>query len=133
MSFASALLALAEPIPAEKKQLLSQRWAELSDDVRARGQGFGRQATGCGATVGIMPRCDFDCQGCYLGEDANAVARKPLSEVLRQLDQLREFLGPKGNLQVTDGEVTLLPESDLLAILRHARDIGLIPMVMTHG
>lgn len=133
MSLASAFQALVEPIPAEKQHLLGQRWADLHEDVRTPGQGFGRQATGCGATVGIMPRCDFDCRGCYLGEDANSMHRKPLREALEQLDQIREFLGPNGNLQVTDGEVTLLPQSDLLAILRHARDIGLIPMVMTHG
>lgn len=124
---------LRHPVPAEKKRLLAQRWAELPPHLHEAGQGFGRQATGCGATIGIMPRCDFDCQGCYLGQDANAMARQPLPEALRQVDALREFLGPKGNLQVTDGEVTLLPEDDLLAILRHAREVGLIPMLMTHG
>ena len=30
-------------------------------------------------------------------------------------------------------EVTLLPTEDLVAILRYAREIGLIPMVMSHG
>ena len=36
-------------------------------------------------------------------------------------------------MQITDGEVTLLPPADLIAILRRARSVGLIPMVMTHG
>jgi hypothetical protein len=56
-----------------------------------------------------------------------------VDEVCRQLDRLRLHLGPKGNVQITDGEVTLLPRPDLIAILRHARQIGLIPMLMTHG
>ncbi|MEE8522436.1 MAG: radical SAM protein [Thermoanaerobaculia bacterium] len=127
------LRSLFEPIPREKQRLLASRWHELEPTLRRAGQGFGRQSTGCGATIGAMPRCDFDCQGCYLGTDANQVPRLPLSEVLQQIDKLRSFLGPKGNLQLTDGEVTLLPEDELIAMIRHARQVGLIPMVMTHG
>jgi hypothetical protein len=56
-----------------------------------------------------------------------------LDQTFRQIDQLRAWLGPKGNAQITDGEVTLLPTADLVAILRYARSVGLIPMVMTHG
>ncbi|MBZ0115143.1 MAG: hypothetical protein K8J08_21990 [Thermoanaerobaculia bacterium] len=133
MSVHSALRALVEPIPQEKKRLLAERWSRLDDVTRVVGQGFGRQATGCGATIGVMPRCDFDCRGCYLGEDANAMTRRPLREILVQIDRLREYLGPKGNLQVTDGEVTLLPTPELIAIVQHAHSVGLLPMVMTHG
>ena len=53
--------------------------------------------------------------------------------VLRQLDELRRWLGPKSNVQVTDGEVTLRPVEELTEILRYARSIGIIPMMMTHG
>ena len=124
---------LIEPIPREKKWLLRDRWRTLDSSIRRPGQGFGRQATGCGATIGAMPSCDFDCKGCYLGRDANQIPRLPLAQVLEQIDALREFLGPKGNLQITDGEVTLLPEGELLAMIQHARRVGLIPMLMTHG
>ena len=96
-------------------------------------QGFGRQAPGCGATIGVMPRCDFACTGCYLGDGANRIRPLALRDVLAQLDALRDYLGPKGNVQITDGEVTLLPPDELVAILRHARAIGLLPMVMSHG
>ena len=133
MRLTHPLRLLREPIPLEKKDLLRRRWNSLDARWRVEAQGYGQQATGCGATVGIQPRCDFDCTGCYLGEGANRVAPLRLEEIFRQLDRLRDHLGPKGNVQITDGEVTLLPREDLAAILRHARSIGLIPMLMTHG
>lgn len=125
--------ALRAPIPQEKKDLLADRWSSLEPALRTDFQGFGQQSTGCGAVLGAFPRCDFDCRGCYLGADANAVKPFDRQEIFRQLDALRRHLGPKGNVQITDGEVTLLPIKVLLAILRYARDIGLIPMLMTHG
>ena len=123
----------ADPVTAEKRALLAERWAALDEAVRVPGQGFGRKATGCGATMGIQPRCDFSCTGCYLGAEANRVPAMPLEGVLRQLDDLRRWLGPKSNVQITDGEVTLRPVEELIAVLRYARAIGIIPMVMTHG
>lgn len=132
-AWGGALRLLREPIPAEKQRLLAERWAALDDRWRFPIQGYGQQATGCGATVGIMPKCDFDCQGCYLGDEANGIPRFSRAEAFRQLEQLRAHLGPKGNVQLTDGEVTLLPEDELIAIVRRARELGLIPMLMTHG
>jgi molybdenum cofactor biosynthesis enzyme MoaA len=132
-SLTSALGFLREPVPAEKRAILRRRWDALAPGVRGRTQGLGRQSTGCGATVGAHPRCDFACTSCYLGTDANLATPLGVDEVCRQLDRLRLPLGPKGNVQITDGEVTLLPRPDLIAILRHARQIGLIPMLMTHG
>ena len=128
-----ALRLLREPVPEEKKRLMRARWEALDPRWRTLGQGLGQQATGCGATIGVHPRCDFACTGCYLGAEANRVRPIGLEQTFRQLDQLRAWLGPKGNAQITDGEVTLLPGEDLVAILRYARRIGLIPIVMTHG
>jgi len=128
-----ALRLLREPVPEEKKRLMRARWESLDPRWRTLGQGLGQQATGCGATIGVHPRCDFACTSCYLGAEANGVRSIGLEQTFRQLDQLRAWLGPKGNAQITDGEVTLLPAEDLAAILRYARRIGLIPMVMTHG
>jgi len=122
-----------DPVTAEKRRLLTERWAALDRALRLSGQGLGRQATGCGATVGIQPRCDFSCTGCYLGHEANAIPALPTAAVLRQLDELRRFLGPKSNVQITDGEVTLRPVEELIEILCYARAIGVIPMLMTHG
>jgi hypothetical protein len=121
------------PATPEKRGLLAERWAGLDPALRLPGQGLGQKATGCGATIGIQPRCDFACTGCYLGHEANKIPALPTAAVLRQLDELRRWLGPKSNVQVTDGEVTLRPVEELTEILRYARSIGVIPMVMTHG
>jgi MoaA/NifB/PqqE/SkfB family radical SAM enzyme len=80
-----------------------------------------------------MPRCDFGCGGCYLGRGANAVAPRPVEEIQAQMRAIRSWLGPGGNLQLTDGEVTLRAESELIELIAYARSIGLVPMLMTHG
>src|SRR5436305_4309633 len=129
----NALDLLRDPATAEKRRILAERWAGLDPALRLPGQGLGQKATGCGATIGIQPRCDFACTGCYLGHEANQTPALPTAAVLRQLDELRRWLGPKSNVQITDGEVTLRPVEELLAILRYARSIGVIPMMMTHG
>src|SRR6266851_8655790 len=96
---------LRDPATAEKRRILAERWAGLDPALRLPGQGLGQKATGCGATVGIQPKCDFSCTGCYLGDEANRIPALPVEAVLRQLDRLREYLGPKSNVQITDGEV----------------------------
>lgn len=132
-SFKSAVELLRNPATDEKSRILSERWAGLDPALRLPGQGLGQKATGCGATIGIQPRCDFSCTGCYLGREANDVPALPTGAILRQLDEMRRWLGPKSNVQITDGEVTLRPVEELTEILRYARSIGIIPMVMTHG
>lgn len=82
---------------------------------------YGRQDGGCGATIGVMPRCDFACRGCYLGAEANHVPAADLAELRRQIDRLREQLGDGGDLQLTDGEVTLRPVNELIELIRYAR------------
>lgn len=129
----AALRLIVEPIPAEKRRLLGERWSSLDPEIRTPLQGLGRQTTGCGATIGLMPRCDFDCEGCYLGGEANAIPRATLAAGFEQLATLRRWLGPKGNVQLTDGELTLLPEDELVALVREARRLGTTPMLMSHG
>jgi hypothetical protein len=123
----------ADPVTLEKRRLLAARWAGLDPALRSAGQGLGQKATGCGATLGVQPRCDFACTGCYLGSEANRIPALPTAAILAQLDELRRYLGPKSNVQLTDGEVTLRPEGELVEILRHARAAGVVPMLMTHG
>lgn len=131
--FRSAFSLLRDPVTAEKQRIMDERWQTLPASAKLPTQGLGRKATGCGATVGIQPKCDFSCTGCYLGAEANRIPALPLEAVLAQLDALRAYLGPKSNIQITDGEVTLRPVDELIAVLRRARSIGAIPMVMTHG
>lgn len=130
---ANAASLFVDPVTSEKRALMAERWSALDPALRLPGQGLGQKATGCGATMGIQPKCDFSCTGCYLGAEANRIPPMPVDAVLRQLDALRRWLGPKSNVQITDGEVTLRPVEELIEVLRYARAIGIIPMVMTHG
>ncbi len=118
---------------AETRAVLAAAWAGLPEHLRGPTQFLGRWYAGCGATIGVMPRCDFTCSGCYLGAGANQLAARPLEEVKAQLRTIRAWLGPAGNLQLTDGEVTLRAEADVVELIAYARSIGLVPMLMTHG
>lgn len=124
------------PAPAdsgETRAALAAAWATLPAALRGPTQFLGRQYAGCAATIGVMPRCDFTCRGCYLGADANRFRPRPLDELKAQLRAARAWLGPAGNLQLTDGEVTLRSESELIELISYTRAIGLVPMLMTHG
>src|SRR6266850_2467965 len=87
--------------------VLAQAWAGLPDALRTPTQFLGRHYAGCAATIGVMPRCDFTCRGCYLGADANRIRPRSVEDVKAQMRAIRKWLGPAGNLQLTDGEVTL--------------------------
>lgn len=132
-SWRRAVELFRDPVTPEKRAILARRWEALDASLRLPTQTLGTKVTGCGGTIGIQPRCDFACTGCYLGQEANSVPALSLEAVLDQLDALRRHLGPKSNVQITDGEVTLRPADELTAILRHARTLGIVPMVMTHG
>jgi 7,8-dihydro-6-hydroxymethylpterin dimethyltransferase len=125
--------AFVHPVPVERQTNRRISWSRLSEDMKSTRQMYGSHAHNCGATIGVMPRCDFACQGCYLGEEANQIPALPVEEIKKQLRLLRPALGPQGNLQLTDGEVTLRPENELLELLKYAKELGLVPMLMTHG
>lgn len=133
MSLRPALEAFWTPVPLESRRLLERAFEAIPETWRADPQHLGRQYAGCGATLGAMPRCDFACRGCYLGKSANRTPALPLSAVKEQILTLRSWLGPGGNLQLTDGELTLLEDGDLLELVRFARSQQLVPMLMTHG
>lgn len=122
-----------QPVGAEARALLAQNWAALGERMRVPQQMFGRQGNGCSATIGAMPRCDFACRGCYLNADANKIPAEPVAAIKEQIRQLRPLMGHAGNLQLTDGEVTLRPVEEVIELLRYAQSLGLIPMLMTHG
>jgi hypothetical protein len=118
---------------AETETVLAQAWASLPGVLRTPTQFLGRHYAGCAATIGVMPRCDFTCHGCYLGAGANHVRPRPVEDVKAQMRAIRRWLGPAGNVQLTDGEVTLRAEGELVELIAYAREIGLVPMLMTHG
>jgi len=123
----------SEPVLRETRALLASSWRSLSPEFRTLQQMYGRQGNPCGATIGAMPRCDFACRGCYLGDDANRVPAQSVEAIKAQMRLLRPTLGNNGNLQLTDGEITLRPEAELIELLRYASQVALIPMLMTHG
>jgi hypothetical protein len=118
---------------AEVRAALAAAWERVPAPFRGATQFMGRQYAGCGATIGAMPKCDFHCTGCYLNADANRARPAQLSEIKEQLQQIRAWLGPCGNVQLTDGEISLRDESELIEIIAYTRGLGLVPMLMTHG
>ncbi|MGH8556628.1 MAG: radical SAM protein [Methylococcales bacterium] len=115
------------------RQNLERARQRIPKKFRSLNQFLGRQYAGCGATIGAMPRCDFACRGCYLGKEANRIPPESVAGIKKQLDAIRAWLGDGGNVQITDGEVTLRPIDELIEIVGYSRRIGLIPMLMTHG
>ena len=132
-SLRTAFEAFRRPVRDEARRMLDANWNTLADELRVPQQMFGRQGNGCGATIGAMPRCDFACRGCYLGAEANRVPAESVEAIKAQMRALRPVLGHAGNLQLTDGEVTLRPVEEVVELLVYARSLGLIPMLMTHG
>ncbi len=117
----------------EKKKLLAQRWDTLPESVKTKTQLIGKTAVACGATHHVMERCNFSCTCCYLGAEANKTEPLSFEAVAEQLDELRKHLGVGGKVQITAGEVTLLPLKKLGRIVVYAISLGLDPMVMSHG
>lgn len=124
---------LGQPVGAEARDLLAKNWGSLPRELQVPQQMFGRQGNGCGATIGAMPRCDFACHACYLNAGANRIPAEPVESIKAQMRRLRPILGHAGNLQLTDGEVTLRPVGEVVELLRYAQSLDLIPMLMTHG
>ncbi|MEM7199959.1 MAG: hypothetical protein AAF628_06820 [Planctomycetota bacterium] len=123
----------ARVLRTEARALLRERWATLPPSAQTVTQLAGVAGVACGATHGVLERCNFACTSCYLTEIANRVPPLPYAEVCAQLDQLRAALGPGAKTQITAGEVTLLPLEELGRIVAYAVDIGLDPMVMSNG
>ena len=125
--------AFRHPVHPENRANLARVRERLPEKFRFPAQMYGLHGEGCSATIGLMPRCDFACRGCYLGEEANKIPATSLDAIKAQMRALRQQVGRWGNIQLTDGEITLRPEEDLLELIRYAREIQLLPMVMTHG
>ena len=87
----------------DARRTVAEAWERLSPELRVDQQTIGRQEEGCGGTIGVMPKCDFGCVGCYLGSGANSTEPLKLAAIKRQMVVLRRRLGLCGNLQLTDG------------------------------
>jgi hypothetical protein len=125
--------AFRRPLAPERAAALAAHWEGLDPSLRVPFQTYGRGMTGCAATIGVWPGCDLACTACYLSDEARRQPPLALRSVFEQLERIRRWTGPKGNLQVTDGEVTRRPILELVAILRRARELDLIPMLISNG
>lgn len=128
---------LKEPISAEKRALLKARWQELPAELQVDWQVVGRHHVHCGYTLGPS-YCSFGCTHCYLPANANRVPLPSLAEMRAQIDANRRLIGPGGGLQITGGDVVDAywragRAEELVTIIRHANDAGVVPMLMTHG
>ncbi len=120
-------------VSLETQTILQNTRDILPKKLKSNNQFIGQQYAGCGATIGVMPSCDFACKGCYLGKEANRIPPESVTGIKRQLQVIRNWLGHGGSVQITDGEVTLRPIEELIEIIQFAREIGLVPMLMSHG
>lgn len=124
---------VVQPELPGRKEAIARAWEALPAELRTPDQVAGRTLAGCAATHQIMERCNFSCTACYLANTANATPPLPFEEVLEQLRAIRAHLGPWGNVQLTAGEVTLLPVEELARIVSACQELELSAMLMTHG
>lgn len=130
------LAVATQPEDPEVAAAYAARWDELPDAVRTRAQMLGRKLTGCEGTHGVFPACDFGCEPCYHGREANRVpvdGAHTVAEVDRQMAYLRRRRGPGQYAQLIGGEVSLLPPDVHAEALAAMRRHGRVPMSFTHG
>ena len=129
--------AFRNPISGEKAEILRARWDSLPLELQTPNQISGRHLTHCGFILGAS-YCSFHCTHCYLPKNANRIPIPSLAEVKEQIDANRRFQGPGGGLQITGGDVADAywrsgRADELVEIIRYAYQVGLVPMLMTHG
>jgi hypothetical protein len=125
------------PISGEKAEILRARWNSLPRELQTPNQISGRHLTHCGFILGAS-YCSFHCTHCYLPKNANRIPIPSLGEVKEQIDANRRFQGPGAGLQITGGDVADAywrsgRADELIEIIRYAYQVGVIPMLMTHG
>ena len=128
---------VARPVSAEKRALLDQRLEELPESLRTDWQVVGKHLTHCGYTMGAS-YCSFGCTHCYLPSNANRAPIPSFEEMQEQILANRRLLGAQGALQITGGDVVDAywregRASELVDVVRYANDVGVVPMLMTHG
>lgn len=130
-------LSSLDPVSAETRRLLTERWKGLPQHLRQDNQTVGKHWVQCGYTLGPS-YCSFGCSHCYLPGNANRVPLVPLQDMKAQIDANRAMLGQGGSIQITGGDVVDAywrtgKSSELTEILAYANASGLVPMLMTHG
>ncbi len=126
----------SRPVDPEAAAFLAKRFASLPERNQVPGQMLGRKTTGCEATHGVFPKCNFACKPCYHSADANKVrvdGPHTREQVGRQMKYLSSQRGWGTYAQLIGGEVSLLEPGDHAAAIATMRAHGRIPMSFTHG
>ncbi len=124
------------PVGPKEQQALAKRWNDLPETAKSPGQLLGKRSTGCEATHGVFPKCNFSCKPCYHSADANKVridGPHTINEVTKQMKYMNDQRGFGQFAQLIGGEVSLLDPEDHAACLATMRELGRMPMSFTHG
>lgn len=120
--------------------LESRHYRDSLEKTRARmgalyepNQVLGRRATiGC-VSLEVTQRCNLDCTLCYLSEMSEETKDIPLEEVFRRIEEIKLHYGVGTDVQISGGDPTLRKRSELVAIVKRIREIGMRPTLMTNG
>ena len=128
---------LKTPVSPERRSLLQSRWNALASDLKTDWQVVGQNIVHCGYTMGAS-YCGFSCTHCYLPKNANKAPIPSLGDMKAQIDANRRLTGSSGGLQITGGDVVDAywragKPDELIEVVRYANEVGLVPMLMTHG
>lgn len=110
----------------------------LREALRACGQ-FGPQQTAgrfypmaC-VSLEVTQRCNLDCTLCYLSERAEMAHDVPLDILFDRIEMVARHYGAGTSIQISGGDPTLRPLSDLVAICAKIRAMGMRSCLMTNG
>ncbi len=116
-----------------ERQSALQRSRKRMGKFFKENQLLGRKgAIGC-VSLEISQRCNLDCSLCYLSPNSQQVQDLPLQELYRRLREAREQFGVGTNIQISGGDPTLRPRKELVALVKYARHLGLLPSLFTNG
>jgi molybdenum cofactor biosynthesis enzyme MoaA len=91
-----------------------------------------RWSIGC-VSLEVTQRCNLDCSLCYLSELSEAVHDVPLQELFRRIEQVAQVYGPNTDIQISGGDPTLRPLSDLVAIIELIKKHKMRCSLFTNG
>ncbi len=91
-----------------------------------------RETIGCVA-LEITQRCNLDCTLCYLSENSENTKDLPIEKVFERIEKIKQEYGPGTAVQITGGDPTMRVRKELVAIVKHVRDNGMVPALFTNG
>lgn len=135
-TFTSSLSGLARKLEHREEKVLIKSLSKAKQRMGkffSKNQILGRKGSiGC-VSLEISQRCNLDCSLCYLSESSNYVDDIPFQELKKRMNGIRDHFGVGTNVQISGGDPTLRDRAELVAIVKYAREIGLLPALFTNG